>query len=106
MERCEPFLFQTCSCPKRIFRSTIRITLENVSWLPIDFLRLAFDDSTIGPAQQALADGDLSVFDTYETEYDLLHRQVFSWSSDKDVGRVAPGQKITLTVICCGKVGW
>ncbi|KAF8212193.1 TRAPP II complex [Mycena galopus ATCC 62051] len=62
--------------------STIRITLENVSPLPIDFLRLVFDDSTIAPAQQALATGDLSVFDTYETEYDLLHRPVFSWNKE------------------------
>jgi hypothetical protein len=80
--------------------------LENVSSLPIDFLRLAFDDSTMAPAQQALADGDLSVFDTYETEYDLLHRQVFSLDNERDIDEVGPGQKITLTVACRGKVGW
>ncbi|KAJ7632643.1 transport protein Trs120 or TRAPPC9 TRAPP II complex subunit-domain-containing protein [Roridomyces roridus] len=84
--------------------STIRITLENVSALPIDFLRLVFVDSTIAPAQQALANGDLSVFDTYETEYDLLHRPVFSWNND-DAKGIAPGQKLTVNVHCFGKVG-
>jgi hypothetical protein len=89
-----------------IGRSTIRLTLENVSTLPIDFLRLSFDDSTMAPAQQALADGELSVFDTYETEYDLINRPTFSWQSPKEFKEVAPGQKIVLTVICFGKVGW
>ncbi|KAJ7155939.1 TRAPP II complex [Mycena crocata] len=84
--------------------STIRITLENVSPLPIDFLRLAFDDSTIAPAQQALANGDLSVFDTYETEFDLLHRPVFSWNKE-DAKDIPPGHKLTINVNCFGKVG-
>jgi trafficking protein particle complex subunit 9 len=89
-----------------IDRSIIRLTLENVSNLPIDFLRLSFDDSTIAPAQQALADGNLSVFDTYETEYDLINRPTFSWQGSKEFKDVAPGQKIVLTVVCFGKVGW
>jgi trafficking protein particle complex subunit 9 len=88
-----------------VYRSHVRITFENVSHLPIDFLHLSFDDSTITPAQQALADGVLSVFDTYETEYDLIHRPTFSWNKD-DARDIAPGQKLTLTVICTGKVGW
>lgn len=86
-------------------RSTIRITLENVSPLPIDFLRVVFDDSTIAPAQQALAEGDLSVFDTYETEHGLIHRPVFSWNKDEEK-EIPPGQKLTLSVKCIGKVGW
>ncbi|KAJ7219315.1 TRAPP II complex [Mycena pura] len=84
--------------------STIRITLENVSPSPIDFLRLAFDDSTIAPGQQALASGDLSVFDTYETEYDLLHRPVFSWNKE-ETKDIPPGHKLTVNVNCYGKVG-
>lgn len=76
-----------------------------MSHLPIDFLRLAFDDSTITPAQQALAEGDLSVFDTYETEYSLIHKPVLSWDQ-KDASNIPPGQKLTVTVKCIGKVGW
>ena len=72
-------------------RSTIRITLENISTLPIDFIHLTFDDSTIGPAQQALSDGDMSVFDTYETEYDLIHRPMFTWDSQRSVPEILPG---------------
>ena len=89
-----------------INRSTIRLTLENVSTLPIDFLRLSFDDSTIAPAQQALAEGELSVFDTYETEYDLIRKPTFSWQSQKEFKEVAPGHKVIITVVCFGKVGW
>jgi hypothetical protein len=89
-----------------ISRSTIRLTLENVSALPIDFLRLSFEDSTIAPAQEALSEGRLSVFETYETEYDLLHRQAFSWNRDKELKFVKPGQKIVVSVTCLGKAGW
>ncbi|KAH9856984.1 TRAPP II complex [Lenzites betulinus] len=85
--------------------STIRITLENVSSMAVDLLRLTFDDSTIAPAQQALADGDLSVFDTYETEYDLVHRPVFTWDSEREPHKIEPGHKRVITVNCFGKVG-
>lgn len=87
-------------------RSAIRITLENVSSLPVDFVRLTFDDSTIAPAQQALADGELSVYDTYETEYDLIHRPVFTWDSSSSTQSAGPGEKLVLNVNCLGKVGW
>jgi hypothetical protein len=80
--------------------------LENVSNLPIDFLRLSFDDSTIAPAQAALAEGDLSIYDTYETEYQLLNRPVFSWDWDQEDTVIPPEKKVTVVVKCTGKVGW
>ncbi|THH16357.1 hypothetical protein EW146_g4275 [Bondarzewia mesenterica] len=86
-------------------KSTIRLTLENVSSLPIDFLRLTFDDSTIPPAQHVLAEGELSVFDTYETEYELISRPVFSWSSDQEKLNISPHRKVTIVITCLGKVG-
>ncbi|KAF8628414.1 hypothetical protein AX15_003936 [Amanita polypyramis BW_CC] len=85
-------------------KKPIRITIENVSHLPIDFVRLVFNDSTIGPAQQSLAGGDLSVFNTYETEYNLLQKPVLSWSKDENI-IVPPGRSHTLTVQCYGKAG-
>lgn len=85
-------------------RSVIRLTLENVSHLPVDFVRLAFDDSTVAFAQQALSEGEMSVFETYETEYNLLHRPLFSWNKD-ELQAVAPGQKTTLNVVSYGKAG-
>lgn len=87
-------------------RSSIRITLENVSLLPIDFVHLTFEDSTIIPAQQALTEGDLPVFDTYETEYDLIHRPVFTWDSRRNAHDIHPGEKTVIIVDCYGKVGW
>ncbi len=69
-------------------------------------MRLTFDDSTIAPAQQALADGGLSVFDTYETEYDLIHKPVFTWDSKGSKQEIGPGEKTVVTVNCVGKVGW
>ncbi|KDR81631.1 hypothetical protein GALMADRAFT_239700 [Galerina marginata CBS 339.88] len=85
-------------------QSTIRLALENVSPITVDFLHFAFEDSTIEPAQKALADGNLSVFETYETEYNLIHRPVFSWDQD-DAKTIAPNQNLSLTLGCFGKVG-
>ncbi|KAJ3920291.1 transport protein Trs120 or TRAPPC9 TRAPP II complex subunit-domain-containing protein [Lentinula edodes] len=84
--------------------SSIHVTSENIAPLPIDFIRLAFDDSTMIPAQQALAEGEMSVFETYETEYALIHRPVFSWIKNDSV-TIAPGRKVTLAINCFGKVG-
>lgn len=86
-------------------RSTIRITLENVSSLAIDYLNLTFDDSTMGPAQQRLLEGELSVFETYETEYDLVHRQVITWDLGNCRVEIPPGKMMTVVVSCFGKAG-
>ncbi|KIY72144.1 hypothetical protein CYLTODRAFT_434842 [Cylindrobasidium torrendii FP15055 ss-10] len=85
-------------------RSIIRLTVENISSLPIDFLRLAFDDSTIQTAQQALVDGGLSTFETYELEYTLIHRPLFEWN-ENEAKEILPGGLLTLNVQCFGKVG-
>lgn len=87
-------------------RSTIRITLENVSLLPVDFIHLAFDDSTIAPAQQALTEGEMSVSEVYETEYDLIHRPVFTWNGGHEAYKIESGEKAIITISCFGKVGW
>lgn len=84
----------------------IRLTLENVSAFPVDFLKLTFEDSTIAPVRQILTEGDLSVSERYEIEYDLLRRPVFNWRSREEPSGVKPGQKAVLTVACLGKVGW
>ena len=60
----------------------------------------------MAPAQQALAEGDMAVFETYETEHELLRRPVFRWDSEVEPKAVAPGRKAVLTVACSGKVGW
>ncbi|KAG8813731.1 hypothetical protein FRC17_001450 [Serendipita sp. 399] len=85
--------------------TTIRLTVENVSALPIDFLKLTFDDSTIAPMQQLLNEGELTVAETYEAEYDLQRRPVFQWKSKDEPTEVRSGQKAVLTVSCLGKIG-
>ncbi len=46
------------------------------------------------------------MFETYETEYDLVHRPVFTWDSEHESQEIGPGQKKVITVNCFGKVGW
>lgn len=85
--------------------SSIRLTLENVSKIDVDFIKVTFDDSTIGPAQIALAEGELSVFDTYETEYELIHQPVFTWAAPESQKSVGASNRLVLTVDCFGKIG-
>jgi hypothetical protein len=85
------------------------LTVENVSSLPVDFLRMTFEDSTLPPLQQALAEGELTVAEAYETEYELVNRPVLKWDLDNaaSLGIVlAPRQKMPIWVTCFGKEGW
>ncbi|KAI6005920.1 TRAPP II complex [Pisolithus albus] len=86
-------------------KSSIWLTLENVSHLPIDSLKLSFEDSTISSAKEALSEGELDIFETHEIEYDLVHRKAFYWQHDNDVKLINPGGRFTLSVTCLGKVG-
>lgn len=92
-----------CAVDRADIRSTIRITLENTSSVPVNFVKLTFDDSTARAARTALA-GDLSPAEAYEIEWDLLHRPVFEWQTAEVF--IAPGAKHVLSVRCFGKVGW
>lgn len=86
----------------------ICLTVENVSSLPIDFLRMSFEDSTLPPLQQALVEGELTVAEAYETEYELVNRPVLKWDLEgaATLGTVlAPRQKIPIWVTCLGKEG-
>jgi trafficking protein particle complex subunit 9 len=74
--------------------------------LPVDFLRLSFDDSTIAPAHAALAEGELSIYDAYETEYQLINQPVLSWNREQEDTGIPPGKKVVIAITCTGKVGW
>lgn len=87
------------------YRSEIRLTVENISNVPIDFYKLSFEDSTIAPAQQLLAEGELSVADAYETEHDLVHRPFFRWNVPDPLPPIPPGKRLVVPVQCHGKVG-
>ncbi|GJJ12127.1 hypothetical protein Clacol_006368 [Clathrus columnatus] len=84
--------------------STIRLTIENVSTVPVQFLKVVCSDSTMIQARQALDDGELSVFETYETEYELLRRPVLKWDMSTEPKSIAPGKTTVLTITCTGKL--
>ncbi|KAF8334324.1 TRAPP II complex [Cantharellus anzutake] len=85
-------------------RSSIHLTVENISTLPVDFHRLTFEDSTIASAQQTLDEGDMSVAEAYEAEYELLRRPFLSWDPTEDRRVIAPGATLNLKVACYGKL--
>jgi hypothetical protein len=114
-------------------RSTIRLTLENTSHLPVDFLKLSFQDSTTASIQSAILDGEPSAGEAYELESELVHRPVFRWDPptfspkakerESEVGReeerskdeekeskgkvlIPAGGRYNAVIKCLGKIGW
>ena len=94
-----------CSTIDGLCSSSIRITLENTSSVPVDFIKLSFDDSSSRGAQAIIADGELSPQDAYELEWDMLNRPVMAWDEGGDT-LIPAGGRTTISVRCLGKVGW
>lgn len=70
---------------------------------------MSFEDSTLPPLQQALAEGELTMAEAYETEYELVNRPVLKWDLEgaATLGTaLAPRQKLPIWVTCLGKEGW
>jgi hypothetical protein len=84
----------------------MRLTVENISKTPIDFIRPTFTDSTSDFAQDLLAEGSLSAFDTYELSRDLRQRPVFSYDTSNTLTHLGPCESGNLTISCIGKAGW
>jgi hypothetical protein len=87
-------------------RTSIRITLENTSNLPVDFVKLSFQDSTTARSQAIISEGELSAGEAYELEADLIHRPVFRWEQPDDALTIPAGGRKTINIWCRGKVGW
>ena len=84
--------------------STIKIVLENTSNVPVDFVKLSFEDSVSREAQHILAEGELSPEKAYELDNDSIQRPVFTWDNSTDLS-IPPGGRATINVQCLGKVG-
>jgi hypothetical protein len=59
--------------------SMIRLTLENSSSIPVDYIKLTFDDSTSREAQAIINEGELSPEQAYELDWDQMNRPSLVW---------------------------
>lgn len=85
--------------------STIRITLENASSVPVDYVHITCADSLTTATRQYLSDAELEAAEIYELEVDAVERPVFRWLGSQDFS-IAPGSSRVLEVECRGKIGW
>ncbi|WRT67660.1 uncharacterized protein IL334_004632 [Kwoniella shivajii] len=86
--------------------SIIRITIVNSSSVPIDFIKLTFDDSTSRDSQAIIQEGELTPEQAYEIEFDQLNKPVFTWEKEHhDQIDIQPGGRMNINVKCLGKVG-
>ncbi|GMK53639.1 hypothetical protein CspeluHIS016_0102250 [Cutaneotrichosporon spelunceum] len=84
--------------------SVIRITVENSSPVPVDFVKLSFEDSVTREAQYLLADGEQTPQKAYELDYDISKQPIFTWDNKAPLS-IPPGGRTTLSVQVLGKVG-
>ena len=82
----------------------IRITLQNVSNLPVDHLNVTFNDSLRDNMEAKLSEGNLSLSSVYEMEFDITKRPVFVWNEVFD--KIEPAEERTILIECSGKSGW
>lgn len=85
-------------------RSTIRITLENSSQVPVDFIKLSFEDSVSREAHSLLSEGEVSPEKAYELDQESIQRPVFTWDNSSELSIPAGGRQV-INVQCLGKVG-
>lgn len=57
-------------------------------------------------ASTALAEGNLSLIETYETEFELVHKPVLVLDTDLSGKEIQPGGEAVVTLKCFGKAGW
>lgn len=91
-------------------RTIIRLTLENIGMIPVDFVTLTFSDSTsqlaLGPNGQTAGNNvELSAEDAYELELFLKKMNVFSWSREVEC-HIPVGGTREVKVEVLGKRGW
>ncbi|KWU44001.1 hypothetical protein RHOSPDRAFT_34430 [Rhodotorula sp. JG-1b] len=84
--------------------STIRITLENASTVPVDYVHITCADSLTTATRQYLSDAELEAAEIYELEVDAVERPVFRWLGSQGFS-IAPGSSRVLEVECRGKIG-
>lgn len=84
-------------------KSVIRITLENSSSVPVDFIKLSFDDSVSREAQAKMSE-EITPQQAYDLDFDMTHRPVFTWDKNSKI-YIPPGGRTTLQVEVLGKVG-
>ncbi|BGP40785.1 hypothetical protein JCM10449v2_004750 [Rhodotorula kratochvilovae] len=84
--------------------STIRISVENTSSSPIDFVKVTFADSLSASTQAYLAEYELSAPEAFELEADNIDRPVFRWNGSSQTA-IAPGASHVVEIQCRGKIG-
>lgn len=95
------------TCDVTSNRTTIRLTLENIGSIPVDFVTLTFSDSTsqlttMGNNNSGV---ELSAEDAYELDLFLKKMNVFSWSREVEC-HIPVGGTREIKVDVLGKRGW
>jgi hypothetical protein len=82
----------------------MRLSLENSSGTPVNFIKLSFEDNTMREASAVLAE-EITPRHAYEIQHDQLHRPVMRWDAEQAVD-IKPGARASVAVECFGKIGW
>ncbi|CAG8497600.1 1707_t:CDS:10 [Racocetra persica] len=79
--------------------------LENVGKIPVDYISLSFQDSTIENTQAILKSSDIPAEEAYEMELFAHKQPVFSWEKPDTPFSILPAEEFVITIKLFGKRG-
>ncbi|RIB16973.1 TRAPP II complex [Gigaspora rosea] len=79
--------------------------LENVGKIPVDYISLSFQDSTIESTQAILKSSDIPAEEAYEMELFAHKQPVFSWENPDTPFNILPAEEFVININLFGKRG-
>ncbi|KAI8658769.1 hypothetical protein NCS55_01154700 [Fusarium keratoplasticum] len=86
-------------------RQVFKVTLQNLSETPVDFMLFSFKDSTQEQLQAAINNRDATTAELYEYELALMKRQALRLPKNQKGRNIAPGGEATFEFEILGKPG-
>ena len=84
--------------------ATFSVTLRNTSKIPVDLVRVSFEDSATAALQNAITNKDISQAELFEIESQLKHFPIMRLDGQVPK-KIDPGQRAQLTFKVLGKPG-
>ncbi|TIC27042.1 hypothetical protein E3Q11_02760 [Wallemia mellicola] len=85
--------------------TTLRLTVENVSDVDVDFINLKFRDNSTDSLLEVIEEQQSKLIDTYDMEYTIAHEPVFKPCVDLSNVTIPARKKATLEIECYGRMG-
>lgn len=88
-----------------LLSTTLKLTLENISDVDVDFIDIKFSDNSTEDLLSAIEEQQISLDETHEMEYTLAHEPVFRPCADVSTMNIPARGRAIVEINCYGRVG-